>query len=137
MSEYDELIDLEHPEPKLHARMPRAARAAQFAPFAALTGYDGALAERRRTTEAERYLDETRIEELNRSLSYVVEHPHLGVCVRFFAPDERKSGGSYQSALGHIKRVDAVEGLLIFRDGKKIPIKNIMNIEVYENESTQ
>ena len=136
MSGYDELIDLEHPEPKLHARMPREARAAQFAPFAALTGYDGALAERRRTTEAERYLDETRIEELNRSLAYIVEHPHMGVSVRFFVADARKSGGSYQSAIGHVKRVDAVAGVLIFQDGRKIPIKNIMNIEVYENEST-
>ena len=137
MTEYDDLIDLEHPEPKLHARMPRAARAAQFAPFAALVGYESALAEQRRTTEDERLLDETEIERLNRLLLYVLAHPEASFTLSYFLPDARKSGGSYQTVFGRIKRVDEIEGLLILSDGKKIPIHNVMNIEVNENESTQ
>ena len=137
MREYDELLEREHPNPKLHARMSRTARAAQFAPFAALTGYEAELAERRRTTEDARELDATQIEELNRLLCYLADHPEVPFCVTYFVPDARKSGGKYCTCTAQLKRIDAIEGVLMLSDGKKIPLDKITKIEVYENESTQ
>lgn len=137
MTAYEDLIEREHPEPRNHARMPRSARAAQFAPFAALTGYDGALAERRRTTEDERYLDEAKIEELDRLLRYAAHHPSAELVLTFFVPDARKKGGSYRTLAGRLKRIDTIAGELTLVDGTKIPITKITNIEVNENESTQ
>lgn len=137
MTVYDELIEREHPEPKHHARMPREARAAQFAPFAALVGYEGELAERRRTTEDERCLDASEIEELDRQLRYVADHPDTQLSLIYFVPDARKAGGSYRTAVGRIKRVDKVQGVVIFTDGRKVPIEKITKIEVDENESTK
>ena len=137
MKEYDELIEREHPNPMLRARMSRMARAAQFAPFAALTGYEAELAERRRTTEDARELDVTQIEELNRLLCYLADHPEVPFCVTYFVPDARKSGGKYCTCTAHLKRIDEIEGVLMLCDGKKIPMNQITKIEVYENESTQ
>ena len=137
MKGYEELIDREHPSPRMHARMSRMARAAQFAPFAALTGYGDALAERRRPTEEARELDSSEIEQINRLLLYIRDHPTVSFVITYFVPDARKSGGSYRTAVARLARADEIEGVLMLSDGHKIPMDKIMNIEVFENEPTQ
>lgn len=137
MKENDPLLYHEHPTSKKHPRMSGMSRAAQFAPFAALVGLEGELAETRRTTEEMREMDKYEIEEINRHLQYLCDHPKTRFALVYFVPDLKKSGGAYQSAEGFLKKWDAVAGLLILTDGKKIPIEKITNIEVYENESTQ
>ena len=94
---YSDIINLPHPESRTHPRMPRSDRAAQFAPFAALTGYDDAVAEAGRLTSSKIELDENELERLDRALAYLTEHQaaHPAVTVTYFVPDDKKSGGAY------------------------------------------
>ena len=105
-------------------------RAAQFAPFAALTGYDAAIQESGRLTDDWIDLGDSGNEELNRKmellLSRISEQPH--VVIEYFVPDEHKEGGSYQSYIGHVKRIDEYEHTLVMTDGKKIQLRKITNI---------
>lgn len=137
MKEYDPLLYREPPTSKKHPRMSRMARAAQFAPFAALVGFEDELAERRRTTEDARELDIYESEEISRKLRYLSACPEKKFSLSWFVPDEKKSGGAYHTAEGYLARIDEIEGLLHFADGRTIPIEKIVKIEVYENESTQ
>ena len=129
-NDYDDIINLPHYEPKHHPRMSMWNRAAQFAPFAALTGYDAAIQESNRVTEDWINLEESGNEELNRKmeliLSKLYEEPH--VTIEYFVPDEHKEGGSYQSYTGNIKRIDEYEKTMVMTDGKKIQLKMITNI---------
>ena len=129
-NDYDDIINLPHYEPKHHPRMSMWNRAAQFAPFAALTGYDAAIQESNRVTEDWINLEESGNEELNRKmellLSKIPEQPH--VIIEYFVPDEHKEGGSYQSYTGNIKRIDEYEKTMVMTDGKKIQLKMITNI---------
>ena len=128
--DYDDIINLPHYEPKHHPRMPMWSRAAQFAPFAALTGYDAAIQESGRLTDDWIDLGESGNEELNRKmellLSKLSEQPH--VTIEYFVPDEHKDGGSYQSYTGNIKRIDEYEQTMVMTDGKKIQLNMIRNI---------
>lgn len=123
-------INLPHYEPKHHPRMSMWNRAAQFAPFAALTGYDAAIQESNRVTEDWINLEESGNEELNRKMELILsklsEQPH--VTIEYFVPDEHKEGGSYQSYTGNIKRIDEYEKTMVMTDGKKIQLKMITNI---------
>ncbi len=128
--DYDDIINLPHYEPKHHPRMSMWNRAAQFAPFAALTGYDAAIRESGRLTDDWVALSESGNEELNRKmellLSKLSEQPH--VTIEYFVSDEHKDGGSYQSYTGNIKRIDEYEKTMVMTDGKKIQLKMITNI---------
>ena len=97
--DYDDIINLPHYEPKHHPRMSMWNRAAQFAPFAALTGYDAAIQESNRVTDDWIDLGESGNEELNRKMELILsklsEQPQ--VTIEYFVPDEHKEGGSYQS----------------------------------------
>ena len=127
---YADIIDLPHYEPKHHPRMSMWNRAAQFAPFAALTGYDAAIQESGRLTDEWIDLGDSGNEELNQKmellLSKIGEQPH--VVIDYFVPDEHKEGGSYQSYTGHVKRIDEYEQKIIMTDGKKIQLRMIRNI---------
>ena len=127
---YADIIDLPHYEPKHHPRMSMWNRAAQFAPFAALTGYDAAIRESGRYTDDWVGLSESRNEEMNRKMELIVsmlpEHP--SVTIEYFVPDEHKSGGSYQTYTGNIKRIDEYEQTMVMTDGKKIQLRMIRNI---------
>ena len=129
-NDYDDIINLPHYEPKHHPRMSMWNRAAQFAPFAALTGYDAAIQESNRVTEDWINLEESGNEELNRKMELILsklsEQPH--VTIEYFVPDEHKEGGSYQSDTGNVKRIDEYEKTMVLTDGKKIQIKMITNI---------
>ena len=132
MGNYDDIINLPHYEPKHHPRMSMWNRAAQFAPFAALTGYDAAIQESGRLTDEWIDLGDSGNEELNRKmellLSKISEHPH--VTIDYFVPDEHKEGGSYQSYTGHVKCIDEYEHTIVMTDGKEIQLKMIINITI-------
>jgi hypothetical protein len=130
--DYDDIITLPHYELKHHPRMSMWNRAAQFAPFAALTGYDAAIQESGRLTDEWIDLGELGNEELNRKMELMVsmlpEHP--SVTIEYFVPDKHKAGGSYQTSTGNVKRIDEYEKCIEFTDGKKIPLEVIRDIKI-------
>lgn len=105
-------------------------RAAQFAPFAALTGHNAAITEAARLTEAEQELSESDAEVLNRKLAYLQsldEKPSISVT--YFVPDDKKEGGSYHTATGIVKSVEPDKGVLQFENGTNILVIHIRDID--------
>ena len=129
-SKYADIIDRPHHVSAKRAPMPRLNRAAQFSPFAALTGYDDLIQEAARPTSVQLELDESRKEELNAALVRLMqaEEPRRAAFT-YFQPDERKSGGRYVTATGCIRRCDALNGVLLLDTGAVIPIDHISEIE--------
>ncbi len=131
MGKYDDIISLERPVSLKHPRMPIADRAAQFAPFAALTGYDDAIDETGRYTDDMTELSEDARELLDRKqmfLCHIIdERPEI--TVTYFAPDEKKAGGEYKKHTGKLKAIDEYERVLLFCDGVKIKINAVYAIE--------
>ena len=129
--DYSDIINLPHHVSKNHPQMSREARAAQFAPFAALTGYDDVIHETARLTEGQVELEEYDSERLNRKFAELMtildDHPEI--TVSYFLPDERKAGGSYTTVSGTVKKIDTYEHLLWMDDGTEIPIGNIIDID--------
>lgn len=128
---YSDMIHLPHKQSKTRKHMSIYDRAAQFAPFAALTGYDSAINETGRLTEERRQLSETDAELLNMQFNYLAEHidEQPEITVIYFLPDERKAGGAYIEHTGYVKRIEDYERLLIFTDGKEIFMDDIRQIE--------
>ncbi len=127
---YDDIITLPHHVSERHPQMSMYNRAAQFAPFAALTGHDSAITEAARLTEAEEELSESDAEVLNRKLAYLQsldEKPTISVT--YFVPDDKKEGGSYHTATGIVKSVEPDKGVLQFEDGTGIPVIRIKDID--------
>ena len=127
---YDDIINLPHHVSERHPQMSMYNRAAQFAPFAALTGRDSAITEAARLTEAEEELSESDAEVLNRKLAYLQsldEKPTISVT--YFVPDDKKEGGSYHTATGIVKSVEPDKGVLQFEDGTGIPVIRIKDID--------
>ncbi|MBP1560404.1 MAG: hypothetical protein J6C96_04075 [Oscillospiraceae bacterium] len=129
---YDDIIDLPRPISKKHKPMTITDRAAQFSPFAALTGYDDAVSETARLTDSRLELDEDRLSELNAKLNILrdnlSERPE--VTVEYFVPDERKSGGKYFTFSGQLRRIDEYEKKIIFTDGTEIELEFVCGIEI-------
>ena len=130
MDEYDDIINLPHPVSKNHRQMPMEIRAAQFAPFAALTGYDAVINETARLTDQQVELEDYDNERLNRKYAELIENisEHPVITVSYFKPDKRKGGGAYVSKTGHIKKVDTYEQQMIMEDGTSIPLAAIVDI---------
>ena len=128
---YDDIINLPHPVSDRHPRMPMIDRAAQFSPFAALTGYDAAIVETARLTERRRELTEDEQNILSRQLNELQGRLRSDpvVTLTFFRPDARKEGGRYLTVTGVAKRVDSVRGVLELSDGTAIPFADIMRME--------
>lgn len=126
---YDDIINLPHPTSVNHPRMSLYDRAAQFSPFAALTGHDAAIKETARLTEQKIELSEDTISRLNEKLQIVADHLETEVTITYFVPDERKSGGAYVSYTGIVRRIDDYEHTLIMTDKTVIPIEQISEIE--------
>ena len=128
---YDDIINLPHHTSPTKPRMAMIDRAAQFSPFAALTGYDAAVKETARLTENRIELDEYEKSALNDRLQIVQERlsdtPEISIT--YFVPDERKSGGVYCKETGVIKKIDYYERAVIMRSGAHIPIDEIIGIE--------
>ena len=130
-SKYDEIIGLPHHVSKTRPQMPMSDRAAQFSPFAALTGYDAAVKETGRLTDEKIELDEETLTALNMRYQLLMdslkESPE--VRITYFKPDERKSGGAYLTVTGVVKKVDDYERLITMRDGTIIPMDDVLTIE--------
>lgn len=128
---YEDIINLPHHVSKTRAQMPAIDRAAQFAPFAALAGYDDAVKETARLTDQRLELDEGAKEILNDKLRIAVEKADQEpeIKVTYFLPDKKKSGGAYITIKAVIKRIDEYERLVVFTDKSTIPIDDIYEIE--------
>lgn len=136
---YDDLLELPHHVSKVHPQMPVRERAAQFSPFAALTGYEAAVRETARLTDELAELDEDCREELDRRLALLWEN--LGrkpeVTILYFEPDGRKAGGEYRSAEGTVKKIDTWGRCLVMSDGLRLPMEHIVQIEGELFEKTE
>lgn len=130
--EYDDIINLPHHVSKTRPQMSMLERAAQFAPFQALTGYGAAIQETARRTEDKIELGDEDVAMLNAKLQILADHlpESPEVCIVWFKPDERKSGGSYVKTTGKVKRIDDVAGLISLQSGEKIQIDNIMFLNI-------
>lgn len=128
---YDDIIDLPSPTSEKHPRMSRAARAAQFAPFAALTGYEDAINEAARLTEREKELGEDMAERLNRwqrMLSAIVDsQPRIRLT--YFIPDEHKRGGRYKSLESRLIGFSQFDKTITLEGGTVVPIADIKSLE--------
>ena len=131
-SDYDDIINLEHWEPKNRRRMSAQQRAAQFAPFAALSGHDAAIAETARYTEHQIEAGDAINDELNQAFaelqSRIAEHPTVEVT--YFEPDARKSGGYYRTVTAQVKRFDPDANALVLIDAPTIPLDAIIKLVV-------
>lgn len=129
--QYNDIIDLPHHISTTRPRMSMLDRAAQFSPFAALTGYDAAIKETGRLTGQRIELTEECRAVLDRKqqvlLENLAEHPE--VSVTYFVPDERKSGGTYVTVAGRVKKVDEYQRLLLLTDGTRIPLTEVLELE--------
>lgn len=128
---YNDIINLPHPTSRKHPRMSLQDRAAQFAPFAALTGHDAAIQETARTTDRKIELDEDQQLRLNEQLQLLqasLPSPDPVTCT-YFVPDTRKTGGEYVSHTGIVKKLDSFQNQILFEDQTVIPIQNLFKIE--------
>ena len=128
---YNEIINLPHHVSKTRPQMPMSDRAAQFAPFAALTGYDAAIKETGRLTDEKIEMDEEALNILNMKFQILVDSldDEPEVTFTYFKPDERKAGGAYIEVTGTVKKVDDFERLIVMHNGTKMPMDDILNIE--------
>ena len=133
---YDDIIHLPHHVSRNHPQMPLRERAAQFAPFAALTGYEAAVGETARLTAERRELDPQEAEELNRRLTDLAarlpERPE--VTVEYFVPDDRKAGGAYVTMTGVVRHISVPEKTLVMEDGAVIALEDIATISGFPFE---
>ena len=130
MNGYDDIINLERPISKKHKPMSIYNRAAQFSPFAALTGYDGIIKETGRETASRIELDEYEKAEINMLLQELKQHKEKEVKILYFMADAKKEGGEYLVWQGLLKKIDEDRGLLITFDGNSIAIKDIVSMEL-------
>ena len=128
---YEDIINLPHHVSKARPQMSMLDRAAQFSPFAALTGYDAAIKETGRLTDEKIELDEDTKAALDMKQAYLIEmiDEQPEITIIYFLPDARKVGGAYVTVTGNLKRFDEYERLLILTNGKKIPMDDIADIE--------
>lgn len=127
---YKEIIHLPHKQSTTRPHMPIADRAAQFAPFAALVGYEDAVKETARLTDSRRELSDGALEQLNAKLSYIQEHldDQPEVSITYFQADSKKSGGAYLTYVGIVKRIDDYGHIVLMQDGREIFIDDITEI---------
>ena len=128
---YDEIMGLPHHVSKNRPQMPMSDRAAQFAPFAALTGYDAAIKETGRLTDERIELDVEALSALDMKYQILMEALDEApeVTITYFQPDERKAGGKYVSAVGAVKKIDDFERRITMRDGTRIPMDDVLSID--------
>lgn len=128
---YEDILGLPRHVSTKHPPMPRQNRAAQFAPFAALTGYDAVIREAARHTEPRRELDPQRQQELDARLRQLLALGSRGpaLAITYFQPDETKSGGAYRTAMGRVQQVLPDQGLLILEDGARIYLDGVVEIQ--------
>ena len=131
MQDYEDIIHLPHHVSETHPRMSRLNRAAQFSPFAALTGYGAAIQEAGRLTDRKIQLDEDSQAVLDRKLAILREQlsKRPEVTVTYFQPDGKKDGGAYASFSGQVKKIQDDEKLLVFTGGTQIPFSDVLDLD--------
>ena len=129
--QYEDIINLPHHVSATRPQMSMSDRAAQFSPFAALTGYDAAIKETGRLTDEKIEMDEEALNILNMKFQILVDSldDEPEVTFTYFKPDERKAGGAYIEVTGTVKKVDDFERLIVMQNGTKMPMDDILNIE--------
>lgn len=127
---YKDILNMKYPNPEIERDFPdKILREAQFAPFAALTGYNDAIDEAARQTDRKIELDEYEIERLNNKLKYLSEASETDeVVITYYVPDKKKDGGAYVSKSGIVIKVREYERDIVTDDGTKIPIEDIYSI---------
>ena len=136
MRNYDDIVNLTRPQ---YADLPPMSihdRAAQFSPFAALVGYDDAVAETARLTDSRREISEDELSQLNEALVKLSENINKrpNIKVNYFIPDAHKDGGSYEAKTGNAKSIDQVHNIIEFTDGTKIPVSNMYSIIIVDSD---
>ncbi len=137
--QFNDILNLPYPNPEIERDFPdKVLHAAQFAPFAALTGHDAAVEETARFTERETLLDESQKEELNRKLCFLKEQlwSALLVSVTYFVKDQKKEGGSYRTINMPIKKISESQKAILLEDGTKILMNDIVSLDcdLFPNE---
>lgn len=134
---YEDIISIEEHEPKNRVRMPRKKRSAQFAPFAALSGFEDRMSEKSRLTDKKRELCEIEIDSINDTLKNIKLKLSCGekvsVKITYFVKDTKKPGGAYISTTGSVKRIDDIFYTLYFHDISPISIADLALIEVLQS----
>jgi len=130
-NDYDDIINLPHHVSSTRPQMSMIDRAAQFSPFAALTGYDAAIKETGRLTDEKIELDEEALSNLNMKFQILFERldEQPDIAITYFKPDETKSGGAYLTTTDKIKKVDEYERMITTTNGTKIPMDDVINLE--------
>lgn len=134
MHKYDDILEMPRHVSRSHPQMPVADRAAQFAPFAALSGHHEAVKEAARQTDTRIEIDESCKDTLDRKLQEIQKQPDRAVSVTYFIPDPKKPGGSYVTVNGRLRRIDSNGRRLILADGTCIPADNIIEIVVLSRQ---
>ena len=130
MTDYDDIINLPHHTSDHHPRMAMIDRAAQFAPFAAVVGYDDAIAETGRYTDSRTEMGDDELAALDRQMAIIVNNidSQPEVTITYFVPDERKDGGSYQTLTAQVVKVDETERRLYLSEGTAIYMRDIIRL---------
>ena len=136
---YEDIINLPHHISKKHRPMPREARAAQFAPFAALTGYESDVNEAARYTGKRGELGEYETERLNRRINEIRDgiHGNTEVIITYFKPDEKKAGGEYLNIGGRVRKTDDYGRTLTLTSGALIPLDDISEIVFKDGKASE
>ena len=129
---YDDIINLLHPVSKTHPPMDILDRAAQFSPFAALTGYEAATKETERLTQQKIELDESEKELLDEQLFRVeaVLKDHPQVTITYFVPDLQKEGGKYHTVTGKVKKIDHYKRTILMENGEVVFMEDILHLQM-------
>lgn len=129
---YDDIINHPHHVSSKRPQMHMEERAAQFSPFAALTGYNDAIRETGRLTDDKTELDEDTQEEINRKLQFLAQHigEKKKVRITYFEPDSKKTGGKYIKIACVVRKIDGYGKQIILSDGKRIPIDDLFDIDI-------
>ena len=130
MNNYDDIINLPHPEPKNHTRMSIESRSAQFAPFAALTGHNDAIKETERLTTKRIELSDNDKELINNKLLLIdkLKSEKPLITFTYFIYDNKKNGGKYVNITGIVKRIDLINSIIYLTNNVNIPIEEIIDI---------
>lgn len=131
MNEYDDIINMPHHVSKSHPQMSMMNRAAQFAPFAALTGHSAAIEETARLTDEQHELADEDSEALNQKMAYLRENinEHPTITITYFESDRKKAGGMYKSIEGQLKNIDDYNQSIVLKSGAVISLRSILDIQ--------
>ena len=138
MDDYSDIINLPHHVSKNRKRMTNRERAAQFAPFAALTGLDAAINETGRITDRKILLSDEELFDINKKLNFIKDNlkKEIKITIEYFVPDSIKSGGKYLTNTDFVSKINEIEQFLTLRDGLKIPFENIYSIIICDKEDS-